>query len=169
MKRLGWLCLLLSLSAQADHAVRAEFDPIAFVVGSCWEGDFDGQGMVDRHCFTQVFGGVHIRDTHQVTGGPQLYSGETIYSWNGDDNEIQFVYWNSIGGVSQGSAQPDGDRIVFPDESYTGADGTQVTVQTYWRRDGDDAYESIVVESYQNGESRERRVRYQRVGPASHH
>lgn len=163
------LLLLLIPCAQADTGLRKEFAPIAFVVGSCWEGEFDANGVVDRHCFSSVFGGMHIRDVHAVTGGGQIYRGETIFSWDSENSRISFVYWNSIGGVSRGSMSKSGDRISFPDESYIADDGSEVAVETYWVQDGANAYESLTIERYENGTTRERRVRYERIMQKTSH
>ena len=60
-------------------------------------------GVVDRHCFTPVYGEAHVRDTHVVTaGGKAVYSGETIYSFDGKG--LEFTYFNSMGGVGHGTA-----------------------------------------------------------------
>ena len=160
MKRIIGLLLLVSTTSLADMPLRPEFSPLAFVVGNCWEGDYDGRGTIDRHCFAPMFDGAHIRDTHRLIGGKHNYRGETIYSWNG--KEIQFVYWNSLGGVSYGSVRQQSNRIVFPDETYTGANGSLVTVQTVWIPDGDAAYDSVTTERHEDGRVRERRVRYSR-------
>ena len=163
MKGLISIFLLAPILANADERLRPEFGPLAFVVGSCWEGDIDGRGAIDKHCFSPVFDGMHIRDRHQVTGEGEPYRGETIYSWNSEAAEIQYVYWNSIGGVSQGAVRLDGERITFPNETYAGADGSQISVQTIWVPDGANAYHSNVIERYDNDKVREWQVRYVRA------
>lgn len=155
--------LLLNLPSYGtadDATLRAELAPLAFLVGHCWSGEFpDGQGT-DIHCFKRVFDGAHLRDVHALLGGPGLYRGETLYSWDAAAGEIRFVYWNSLGGVSQGSARPVEGGIDFPTETYKGPDGQQVEVETYWRFVGDSAYDSVAVEKYDDGRKRERTVRY---------
>ena len=59
-------------------------------------------GVIDRHCFAAVYGEAHVRDTHVVTaGGKAVYSGETIYSFDGKG--LEFTYFNSMGGVGHGT------------------------------------------------------------------
>lgn len=163
-KFLAGLFLLATTSAQADDAnkVRAELEPLAFLVDACWKGDFPGGKQTDIHCFDAVYDGAHIRDRHAVNGGPSLYRGETIWSWNGDAQNISFVYWNSLGGVSTGSATPDGEKFSFPDETYKGPDGETVTVSTFWENITKDSYEQLSVETFSNGETRERRIRFEK-------
>lgn len=161
--RIALLAALVSGGAfgDGDTELRAGLAPLAFLNGWCWRGEFPGGGQVDTHCFEPVYGGQHLRDRHQVTGGTSLYEGETIYSVTG--GQITYVYFNSIGGVSTGSAMPDGDgRIAFPEESYTNPEGQKVAVSTYWESIGAEAYDSLTVESYPDGTRRERRVRYER-------
>lgn len=137
------LATLVAL-ALADSPLRAELRPLEFLVGHCWEGTLP-DGKSDRHCFESVYGGQHIRDHHVVSaqsGGPGVYSGETFYSAAGD-GRLAFVYFNSIGGVSQGSLGAEPDRLNFGEEHYRGPDGRQIALSVSWRRVGDDAYEAI--------------------------
>lgn len=148
----------------SDRALREEFAPLAFLSGWCWAGEFPGGKRTDVHCFEPVFGGQHLRDRHALSGGAQLYRGETLYSWDGEAQTLAYVYWNSLGGVSRGTATPDGDRIAFPDEAYTSPEGERVVVSTYWTDIRPDRYDSLTVERYANGATRERRVTYRRAG-----
>jgi len=118
--------------------------------------------QVDIHCLEAVYGGAHIRDRHVVTGGSALYQGETIYSWNGETNQISYVYWNSLGGVSTGTATPRSQSLEFPEETYKGPDGETVIVSTFWENIDADGYDSLSVETYPNGQKKERRVRYEK-------
>lgn len=153
--------LLVSLNGAANETtLRAELEPLAFLVGHCWSGEFPDDRGTDIHCFMPVFGGAHLRDVHALLGGPTLYRGETLYSWDGSAEEIRFVYWNSLGGVSNGDAQPVDGGIDFPTETYNGPDGQQVRVETYWRFVGNEAYDSVTIEKYADGRKRERSVRY---------
>lgn len=166
MRRTCYLipALLAALPLSADEtALRPELAPLAFVVGHCWAGEFPDNGGTDRHCFEPVFGGVHIRDVHVLESGRGPYQGETLFSWDAEAKTIRYVYLNSLGGVSFGTAEPDGDTLRFPDETYTGPDGGKVVVQTWWQRAGDDAYDSYVVEKYADGRVSERQVRYRKT------
>jgi hypothetical protein len=161
------LTLMLAGPAPAGESIglRAGFEPLAFLAGWCWRGEFPG-GQVDTHCFEPMYGGQHLRDRHEVTGGPEPYAGETV--WSVTDGRIGYVYFNSLGGVSTGAATPSADGgIAFPDEAYTGPDGGQVVVSTYWENISDTGYDSLVVERFPDGSTRERRVRYERIAMPS--
>ncbi len=147
---------------QEPPALRQGFEPLAFLVGHCWRGAFEG-GEQDMHCFERVYDGQHIRDRHEVTGGRGVYRGETIYSADAS-GAVSYTYWNSRGGVSRGTMRPEPERLNFGDESYRGPDGRQISISTYWRRVGNDAYEAVI--SSPQAPSMNRTVRYQRVSEA---
>lgn len=140
--------------------VRLELTPLEFLVGSCWQGEFPDGNQIDTHCFDAVYDGAHIRDRHAVTGGPSVYLGETIYSWNGEAEAISYVYWNSLGGVSTGTATPTQGLFSFPNETYKGPNGEEILVSASWENIDSNGYDSLSVETYSNGQTRERRVRY---------
>ena len=72
------------------------------LLGKCFAATLAPQ-TVDRHCFASVYDGVHVRDTHVVTAkGKPVYSGESVYSFDGKG--LQFTYVNSMGGVGHGTA-----------------------------------------------------------------
>ena len=146
-------------AAQEPPALRRGFEPLAFLVGHCWRGAFAG-GEQDTHCFERVYDGQHIRDRHEVTSGRGVYRGESIYSADAS-GAVSYTYWNSQGGVSRGTMRPEPERLNFGDESYRGPDGRHISLSTYWRRVGDDAYEAVI--SSPQAPSMNRTVRYQRV------
>jgi hypothetical protein len=72
------------------------------LLGKCFAATL-APATVDRHCFTSVYDGAHVRDTHVVTAkGKPVYSGESIYSFDGKGLEL--VYFNSMGGAGRGTA-----------------------------------------------------------------
>ena len=148
-----------SISPAEETQLRAGLEPLAFLAGNCWEGRFAGTGQTDRHCFSAVFDGMHLRDVHEVTGDGQHYAGETVYSWDDAAQTIRFTYWNSLGGVSTGTAVGAGDALDFPAERYTGPDGEEIVIETTWRRSDDDAYEALTTER-RGSQVSQRRVRY---------
>ena len=155
----------LALAAQAEPeppSLRPGLEPLAFLVGHCWEGEF-ASGERDRHCFESVYGGRHVRDRHEVTGADGVYRGETLFSAD-PEGGASFTYWNSLGGVSRGTVRAEGDRLVFGDETYRAPDGRQIRVSTHWRRIGDDAYESVTVS--EDSPSLDRTVRFRRADDA---
>jgi uncharacterized protein YndB with AHSA1/START domain len=154
------LTLLIAAAAAPEEppALRQGLEPLAFLVGHCWRGTFEG-GAQDTHCFDSVYDGQHVRDRHEVTGGRAVYRGETIFS--ADSGAVSYTYWNSQGGVSRGTMRVEAGRLDFGDEVYRGPDGRQIAISTHWRRVGDDAYEAVTSSS--QSPSMNRTVRYQRV------
>ena len=158
------MILLAAAALAASSALpplRAELEPMRFLVGHCWRGPMKQGAQQDVHCFEPVFGGQHIRDRHEVTGGPSIYRGETIYSWNGAEKRIEYVYWNSIGGVSRGSMIPRPGLFDFGGETYTGADGRSLTISTVWRRIDERTYEARTTSA--NNPTGDRIVRFTRI------
>lgn len=154
------LTMLIALAAAAEAPrLRPELEPLGFLIGHCWRGEFPKSGEQDTHCFEAVYDGQHVRDRHDVTGGKAVYQGETLYSFDGE--AASFTYWNSQGGVSRGTMRPVADRLDFGDESYTDPNGRRISISTHWRRIGDDAYEAVTVSREQP--SLNRTVRYRRV------
>jgi uncharacterized protein YndB with AHSA1/START domain len=149
-----------AVSSPAAPALRQGLEPLAFLAGHCWRGQF-ASGETDTHCFESAYGGQHLRDRHEVTGGARAYSGETIYSWDGRANLVSYTYWNSSGGVSRGTMRPADGRLSFGDEAYTDPQGRRITISTHWRRVGDDAYEAVMASA--QAPSMNRTVRYVRI------
>jgi hypothetical protein len=147
-------------AGSAAEPLRSELEPLRFLVGHCWRGELKG-GALDTHCFDSVYGGRHVRDRHEVKGPGAPYAGETLYSWNGAAKQVEYTYWNSLGGVSRGTmaARPDG--LDFGNESYTGPDGRKTSIATTWRKVGADAYEAVSTSG--SGPTGSRVVRYGRV------
>lgn len=144
----------------APPPLRAELEPLRFLLGHCWRGEF-ANGAVDTHCFESVYGGQHVRDRHEVTGKGAPYRGETLYSWDPAAKRVGYTYWNSSGGVSRGSMAAKGEGLDFGDETYVGADGRKMTISTMWRKVGADAYETVSTSGTDPTGSRV--VRYRRV------
>jgi uncharacterized protein YndB with AHSA1/START domain len=140
--------------------LRAELEPLRFLLGHCWRGEFRN-GAVDVHCFEGVYGGQHLRDRHEVTGPGAPYRGETLYSWDGAAKRVGYTYWNSSGGVSRGTMAATAEGLDFGDETYTGADGRKMTISTMWRKVGADSYETVSRSAADPTGSRV--VRYRRV------
>ena len=153
--------IYLALAANAP-ALRQGLEPLAFLVGNCWEGEFPGSGEKDVHCFEPVYAGQHVRDRHEVTGANGVYRGETLYSWDKAAGAVSYTYWNSLGGVSRGTMRPQATQLDFGDEKYRGPDGKEIAMSTFWRRAGDDSYEAVTVSA--GAPSMNRTVRYRRVG-----
>ena len=152
------LALLIAASAPS---LTAELQPLSFLVGHCWRGEFASRKHVDTHCFEPVFGGKFVRDRHEVTGGETIYRGETIYGWNAETRRVEYTYWSSGGGVSRGSMVPKDGALDFGDQSHTRADGSTLTINTVWEpAAGADAYDVV---SIRNGVTGADVVTYRRT------
>ncbi|HEX8574410.1 MAG TPA: SRPBCC domain-containing protein [Allosphingosinicella sp.] len=147
-------------AGKAPPQLRAELEPLRFLLGHCWRGEFKN-GSVDTHCFESVYAGQHVRDRHEVVGSGAPYRGETIYSWDGSAKRVGYTYWNSSGGVSRGTMAAKPDGLDFGNETYTGADGRSMTISTKWRKVGADSYETVSTSAADPTGSRV--VRYTRV------
>jgi uncharacterized protein YndB with AHSA1/START domain len=147
-------------AASPPPLLRPELEPLRFLLGRCWRGEFKN-GSVDVHCFESVYGGRHVRDRHEVKGPDGVYRGESLYSWNGSANRVEYTYWNSAGGVSRGTMAARADGLDFGNESYTASDGSKTTILTKWRKAGADAYETINTSGADPTGSRV--VRYSRI------
>ena len=137
---------LLLVATQPVAAEPGKLAPLDFLVGHCWQGEFKARSEVDTHCFESVYGGKHVRDRHEVTGGKGVYRGETIFSWNAKLGQVEYTYWNSLGGVSRGTMTPKGELLDFGNESYVGSDGKTMSIATSWRP-ASDSYEVISVKN----------------------
>jgi hypothetical protein len=125
-----------ALRAQQSHP--AKFRPLEFLVGSCWIGTFPDGKKTDEHCFEWVFERAFIRDRHIVRGGETPYQGESLFWWDPKAGRLAFWYWNSQGGVSEGSADASSEGIVFPEHHTT--DSGVVEMKAVWTRTGPDSY-----------------------------
>jgi hypothetical protein len=131
-------------SAGAGDAPANRFEPLAFLAGSCWKGAFpDGQSS-DEHCFEWVYGGRFLRDRHIVSGQRAPYQGETWYGWDPEKASIVYWYFNSLGGVSTGTAAATEEGIVFPERHASG--GKVRELRNLWRRTGPDSYRTVLTE-----------------------
>jgi len=147
-------------AGSAPPPLRTELEPLRFLLGHCWRGEFKS-GAIDTHCFESAYGGQHVRDRHEVKGPGAPYRGETLYSWDGSAKRVGYTYWNSSGGVSRGTMAAKGEELDFGDETYTGADGRKTTISTMWRKAGADSYETVSRSAADPTGSRV--VRYRRV------
>jgi hypothetical protein len=124
------------LEGQQSHPTK--FRPLEFLVGSCWIGTFPDGKRTDEHCFEWVFDRAFIRDRHVVRGGDRPYEGESLYRWDSKSQGLAFWYWNSQGGVSEGSVEHTAEGVVFP-ERYTSDTGV-VEMKAVWTQTGRDRY-----------------------------
>ena len=116
--------------------------PMAFLAGHCWKGDFGDGKQTDEHCFTWLYGGRALRDTHTVrAAGRPDYIGETTYYWNPGGKRVEYLYLENLGGVSRGTMESTPEALVFPATQYV-AEGESMTYRVRWTKLGDNAYEA---------------------------
>lgn len=98
--------------------------PLAFLAGHCWTTTFNEGRETDTHCYEWMHNGMQLRDRHVVKSEQPEYRGETVYAWHGERKRIEFRYWNSLGGQSDGYVELGADGTLrFLDDRYVGPDG----------------------------------------------
>ena len=116
--------------------------PMAFLAGHCWKGEFPDGKRTDEHCFTWLYEGKALRDTHTVRApGKPDYVGETTYYWDSAAKRLDYLYVENEGGISRGSVQGAPDALIFPATQYI-ADGQTMTYRVRWTKLNDTAYEA---------------------------
>ena len=137
--------VLVSAAAFSGSAAAAPIEPLqpmAFLAGHCWKGDFPGGKETDEHCFAWLYDGKALRDTHTVRApGRPDYIGETTYYWDSAAKRVEFVYIENLGGISRGNMQSMPDGLVFPPTQYV-ADGEAMTYRVRWTKLSDTSYEA---------------------------
>jgi hypothetical protein len=161
------LLFAVSITAIAHTAENVPLAPFDFLAGHCWRGEFQDSAATDTHCYTWVYGGKHLRDVHVVSGDGPEYRGETIYSVDGASGDVIFRYWNSLGGVSDGRVEFEGDAILAPGEKYLGDDGQPREFRSSLRRLDETSYETQTEELVGNEWTDFSRVRFTRIGTAT--
>ena len=145
------LCSAASGSAAADAAVEAALAPLGFLAGHCWVTQA-GDGGTDTHCYEWMHGGQQLRDRHVVRGKNPDYFGETVYAYNGERKRLEYRYWNSLGGLSDGHVEAAADgRLEFLDDRYVGPDGVVYIFASEITRPADGRYQ--IVSRYKEGEA----------------
>lgn len=114
--------------------------PLAFLAGHCWAANFYDR-QTDTHCYEWLNDGKQLRDRHVVQGKDPDYRGETIYAWHGGRKRIEYRYWNSLGGQSDGYVEVGTDGTLrFLDDRYVGPDGIEYLFQSEMTRPAESQY-----------------------------
>src|SRR5438477_12769964 len=96
--------VLISSAVASSTGFAAPIEPLqpmAFLAGHCWKGDFPDGKRTDEHCFAWLYDGKALRDTHTVRApGRQDYVGETTYYWDSAARRVEYVYIENLGGIS---------------------------------------------------------------------
>lgn len=139
--------LLLSdwpLRSDAGAAADSPLAPLAFLAGHCWVTTFADGRETDTHCYEWMHDGMQLRDRHVVRGDKPDYRGETVYAFNGEHNRVEYRYWNSLGGQSDGHLEVAADGTLrFADDRYVGRDGVPYVFSSEITRQEPDAYRIV--------------------------
>jgi hypothetical protein len=131
-----------AFSGSAAAAPIESLQPMAFLAGHCWKGDYPDGKQTDEHCFAWLYDGKALRDTHTVrAAGRPDYVGETTYYWDSAARRVEYVYIENLGGISRGNMQSTPEALVFPATQYV-ADGQAMTYRVRWTRLSDNSYEA---------------------------
>lgn len=126
--------MLFLASAAADLSAFKPF------VGACWRTDFS-PSVHDVHCYESLYGGVHVRDRHEVQqDGKTIYAGERIYSVDG--TALVFTYVNSLGGVGHGTARAEAGKLRFVGRMRASPKDVPQPIDSEWRVIDADHYET---------------------------
>jgi hypothetical protein len=122
---------MLLLGTASAALAQAPLQPFSALIGHCWAGPVEGVGT-DTHCFESVFGGQHVRDRHKVvSGGREIYAGETLYSARG--TQVIFTYWNSLGGLGTGNVAFAAPEWKFNGTIHATAAASEEPMISTWR------------------------------------
>lgn len=135
----------------ADAPAGSPLAPLGFLAGHCWVTQV-GESETDTHCYEWMHGGQQLRDRHVVRGKAPDYLGETIYAYNGERKRVEYRYWNSLGGQSDGYVGLAADgALQFLDDRYVGPDGAAYLFSSEMTRPGDGRYR--MVSRFKEGET----------------
>ena len=140
-----------SIARAADATVAAALAPLGFLAGDCWVTQI-GEGETDTHCYEWMHDGQQLRDRHVVRGKSPDYFGEAIYAYNGERKRVEYRYWNSLGGLSDGYVEAAADgSLRFLDDRYVGPDGAVYLFESEMVRQADGEYR--ISSRFKEGES----------------
>jgi hypothetical protein len=151
------------LGAAEPPKLDPRFAPLAYLVGHCWRALFPDGKLRDLQCFSSMYGGKLVGNTHMVQGSEPLYQGQTIYSWDDAHQRIRFHYFTSTGAVSEGHFVPGADGAITIPERHVGKDGAVTELENTYRRDGEHAYRAVTRQKTAGGWKDVMNLRYVRT------
>ena len=146
------LSLTALLACGSAGGAEDPLAPLAFLAGHCWITRFEDGRQTDTHCYEWMHDGKQLRDRHVVQGKDPTYRGETIYAWHSARKRIEYRYWNSQGGQSDGYVEAGADGTIrFLDDHFVEPDGTAYDFQSDLTRPDETHYRMVA--RYLDGES----------------
>ena len=161
------IVVLLAGLACASPAAASEGDPLAqlrFLEGACWRAEFSGGEQADFQCVEPMVDGHFLRSRHSVQGTDPEYWGETVYYWDGEAEEIRFIYFTSIGATSKGTVRFDESGTGFIEERYVLSNGTVIALTASFPRPADGRYDVSVRSREGDGWGEETIMQFHRLG-----
>src|SRR3954464_10687891 len=102
----GMFVVLAAGTGLGAAAPIEALQPMAYLAGHCWKGDFGDGKQTDEHCFVWLYDGKELRDPHTVRApGRPDYVGETTYYWDSAAKRLEYVYIENAGGVMRGTVE----------------------------------------------------------------
>jgi hypothetical protein len=150
MKKTAMMIAAIAAAAAVNAQPHDAFKPMAFLAGHCWKGEV-AKDQTDEHCFTWMYGGLALRDTHVVRApGRPDYVGESTYYYDSARKRVEYVYIENAGGISRGTMEPAADALVFPPTQYVNG-GEALTYRVRWTPMGPNSYEAFSEMQAPNG------------------
>jgi hypothetical protein len=151
LQMIQWLLLSALFACQPAVTEESPLAPLAFLAGHCWTTTFNEGSETDTHCYEWMHDGMQLRDRHVVHNDQPEYRGETIYAWHGERKRIEYRYWNSLGGQSDGYVEVGADGTLrFLDDRYVGPDGAAYLFASEMTQPGENQY--LMISRYREGE-----------------
>jgi hypothetical protein len=134
--------ILAAVLSPLPAATEADpLQPLRFLVGHCWSGEFANGGGSDTHCFEPMYGNRFVRDRHVVRGKGADYLGESVYGFDAKRKRVVYWYWSNAGVMDNGDVEAVADGLNFPEHHLT--QPKDLIMRTRWKRLGDDRYEAL--------------------------
>jgi hypothetical protein len=143
LNRWAVLAFFFPLACASAHAEPiAPLQPMSFLAGQCWKGQFASTSTTDTHCFEWMHGGAQLRDVHTVRApGRADYVGETVYYFDSATKQVHYLYVENGGGIGRGQVEVTAGGLSFPGSEYV-SNGAITKLRVQWTRVGEDGYEA---------------------------
>lgn len=131
-------------AANASDPVSDPFEPMAFVIGHCWDGTLGGGSLAESHCFEWVHEGQLLGHRHTARGDEPVYDGTTHFAWNPEEGRLVFLHASEQGIFSSGSVEVVDGVVAFPQRMVT--PGGVRELKAVWSRPAENRYTVTVHE-----------------------